>query len=33
MTHWLATIPYLPTWTGWHSIARTARRASEWGTP
>ena len=29
-THWLATIPSLPTWTGWRSIARTARNVAQW---
>lgn len=30
-THWLAAIPSLPAWTGWHTITRTARNASLWG--
>lgn len=30
MTHWLALIPYLPAWSGWTTIARTAQEVPSW---
>lgn len=30
MTHWLAHIPYLPTWSGWPTIARLAKGDPTW---
>jgi hypothetical protein len=30
MTHWLSRIPYVPAWSGWATIARTAQEATQW---
>lgn len=30
MTHWLAHIPYMPTWTGWAHIERLAKGGTQW---
>ena len=30
MTHWLAHIPYLPTWTGWATMQRLAEGTPTW---
>lgn len=30
MTHWLAHIPHLPTWTGWATMQRLAEGTPTW---
>ena len=30
MTHWLAHIPHLPTWSGWATISRLAEGTPTW---
>ena len=30
MTHWLAQIPYLPTWTGWATMRQLAEGGHPW---
>lgn len=30
MTHWLSQIPYLPTWSAWTTMARTAQEMTTW---
>ena len=30
MTHWLAHIPYLPTWTSWQSMQHLAQGGHPW---
>lgn len=30
MTHWLAYIPHLPTWTGWPTLAAIANGEKLW---
>ena len=30
MTHWLAHIPHLPTWTGWATMRQLAEGVDPW---
>ena len=30
MTHWLAQIPYLPTWSGWATMRQLAEGVDPW---
>ena len=30
MTHWLARIPHLPTWSGWATMRQLAKGGPAW---